>query len=1315
MAELISAGEFATEGERRAAEHLKHLPDRWVVICNKTLPTNDGRSYEIDFIILASRWVFVLDEKSWRGRITGSDQEWVRADGTSERSPLNKIEAVARVMAGHLRAHVAALRQGHRQGHFVYGGVLLSCADRLPSLRDPRASDHVFLFDRVLEQLRTIDNDRQGGNAKVGTERDSIKKTLVDLANRLVVPQRIGTYQIEEVADQRPGVRKLRATTEQGNPRVLMMYDLGTDTTSTDSPSDFYKREFEALNSLHATNLVPRVHDPFPWSDGFFILPIEPPAGELLSMRALPETRDDLVLELRIAEACFKGLGTIHDAGIIHRALRPDAISIEKGKSVRVQFSNFFAARNEASERSIALTLDLLAIEDPYASPLLAGSYGEATRETDLWSLALIVLVRLTRTKVQTARAALLQRGEFPGLKRTWASLPADIVSELDTLLQNVLHLDFSQPRPSAAEIASQFGALARRLKAESHDIGEQVFDKRYRVHQLLGQGAMARTYLATDTQTDVIVAVKQFDNLAVIYDQVKAEYKALQAMHSKYLPNILHVQEPEKDAHVIMEYVPGVTLDELSTEFPWPIERWWGLARDLLAALADLEQRNLLHRDIKPANIIIHEQGGHAVLIDFGFAVGIGQPQQAAGTPLYLPPEALTASTPPPGTDRYAAAVVLYRVLTGHLPFNLDTPGQRTLRKPDTDDHQRDHLCSALLCALDPDPAKRYSSAQEMRNAMQQALRTSPQPAITDTTERTKQVNPWVDNVRGLYRNSGQGNADNRGLDSEFVRTTYVDTALDTHLLPAILAHRPKAVFLSGNPGDGKTAFLAQVQAVLAQRGGELVQDDCSGWEMRLAGHTFRSCYDASESHEGTSADAQLTARLRNLEGTDTPDAPLTVMVAINDGRLADYFTRQRDTFGWLAQQIAQARQSTALDQMPVWVIDLKQRAFVHLPGEEQPQDSVMQRVLERLIAAEHWDICARCTAQQVCPMQQNAAALRSPDVRTRLEHLLLLTHLRQQRHTTMRDLRSVLAYLITSNTGCEEVHQLHRSEAVENLLRRSYWNAAFQPLDRGDDLLVDMTALDPARLAHPRLDRFLYFHQRNSDAALCSRMFSDGQDLARLHFTSEQEWMDAMKRRLYFEAAPPPAEHSSADPFPRIGWQTLLPYQHADTFLAALQQQDDHPRLLQTIAQGILQSDGVTGQQTDGYLTTTVTSSATQQLVILKQLPLAEFRLRVVYAAHSAGIDSIPELLVLEHASGTPRLELNLDLFELLMRMAAGLLPEAPEFRPLLEDLAPFKNALLLQTTRDLVLIESQYRTHFITQRNGTIIRKKDREVQA
>src|SRR5689334_22662447 len=101
MAEMIYAGEFATESEKRAAAILSKLPDDWVVICNKMLATH-GRTSEIDFIIIGERLVFMLDEKSWSQEIVGSDQCWAFPSGNSITSPLNKVDYVARPLAGHL-------------------------------------------------------------------------------------------------------------------------------------------------------------------------------------------------------------------------------------------------------------------------------------------------------------------------------------------------------------------------------------------------------------------------------------------------------------------------------------------------------------------------------------------------------------------------------------------------------------------------------------------------------------------------------------------------------------------------------------------------------------------------------------------------------------------------------------------------------------------------------------------------------------------------------------------------------------------------------------------------------------------------------------------------------------------------------------------------------------------------------------------------------------------------------------------------------------------------------------------------------------
>src|SRR5947208_6208709 len=122
----------------------------------------------------------------------------------------------------------------------------------------------------------------------------------------------------------------------------------------------------------------------------------------------------------------------------------------------------------------------------------------------------------------------------------------------------------------------------------------------------------------------------------------------------------------------------------------------------------------------------------------------------------------------------------------------------------------------------------------------------------------------------------------------------------------------------------------------------------------------------------------------------------------------------------------------------------------------------------------------------------------------------------------------------------------------------------------------------------------------------------------------------------------------------------------------------------LNEAVALGLLRSDGIMEDVPPGKLSVKVSASAEQQLVILKQLPLQEFELLVEYPRGTDMVERLPEIVVLQHFSGNPRLEITLDLFELLMRMAEGLQSSAPECRPLLEDLNLCKDVLLLHETR-------------------------------
>ena len=1311
MAELLSAtGTFDNEGEKRAAEMLKQLPDSWLIICNKTLPTSNGRSYEMDFVVVGKRWVFLLDEKSWRGKIRGNDEQWIRADGSSERSPLAKVDYVAKVLAGHLGWRIPALKGG---GHFVRGGVLLSATDQPPQVLDPRAANGIFLLSDVCQHLRALDT--QGGNPLVGQVHSLVKKALVDLSDRPAIPQRIDLFTVEDVITIRPGVRLFHATMDGGEPRLLMVYDLGRDPLAAQGNYEFYLREFRVLQELSATGLVAEVKDPFKWSDDFLVLPIVPLKGQPLSVYARPETHEELAQELLLAAASFKGLDVIHSKNILHRAIGPDTVYVlQKGQTPKVAFTNFFAARMGTS--TIAAPLDKLALatEDPYASFDLAVGYEYATPTNDVFSLALVFLERIAGVSIAAIRASVESDIIFPDLQKRWSILPADFTADLSNLFKQIVVPEHNSSPPVAREIAMRLSDLARRLRTEtSHEEEMYLLDRRFKVQRVLGQGAMAKTYLASyadyaDAGLGLFV-LKQFLRPAEVYEQAVAEYRSLAQIKSKYLPSISEIYRQQDEVHIKMEYIPGPTLKELESTFPWSVERWWPFAQDLMNAIEELEKKHLLHRDIKPENIIIFDGEKYPVLIDFGFAIqqGMAGIVRMAGTPLYLPSEASSAQTPPPTSDRYAAGIVLFRMLTGTLPFKLSSM-QRVLHIPEhITDKKVYRIAAALLRVVSNDPSERPVSIAQMRQELQAAVLAIEEPE--ETPELAEQINPWVDNIRSLYRNSESGNANNRGLDTPFVHETYIPTALDLRLLPAIFNYRPKVVFLSGNPGDGKTAFLEQVKKVLKEKQASFEKDDESGWECSYKGHTFRSCYDASEAYKGLSADEQLAQKLQGLEGTRMPGAPLTVLIAINDGRLIDYFDRHKARFHWLAEQVEQFGEESQIEHLSVWVVDLKRRAFVHMPEAEEP--SIFTSVLQSLVDQKYWQVCEGCAAAAICPIRNNAAALRKHSISKWLEYLLLLTHLRRQRHMTMRDLRSAIAYLVTGNKSCQQVHDArHGEEDGASLINLSYWRSAFAPVEMNDELLRDMTILDPARFAHPQLDRFLHFHQAQEETEARSLLFANSVDLPLQRFKDEREWIAATKRRLYFEVKATKAQGNITQLTPRIRRLNLLPYHYARDFVSLL---DDRMNDKQTawireqLALGILRSDGILEDVPLDKLSVQVSASEEQQLVVLKQFPLDDFDVYAEQLLETPMVERIPEYVIFEHKLGRSRLEITLDLFELLMRMANGLLPDAQEYQPLLEDLKRFKDTLLLQETRDLVLIENQFRVHYITQNNGKIIR--------
>src|SRR5438094_1060977 len=206
----------------------------------------------------------------------------------------------------------------------------------------------------------------------------------------------------------------------------------------------------------------------------------------------------------------------------------------------------------------------------------------------------------------------------------------------------------------------------------------ERILAGRYRLDQPLG-GTMGEVHLATDVELERRVVVKLLGTDA---DPQRFEREA-RAAASLAHPNIVQLFEygdVDGRPYMVFEYLAGGSLEErLGDGEPLPDAATQQIAQDVAAGLAHAHARGLVHRDLKPANILFDEEG-RAKIADFGIArLGDAGTLTEAGTVLgtaaYISPEQAEGQPATPASDVYSFGVILYRMLTGRLPFESSDP----------------------------------------------------------------------------------------------------------------------------------------------------------------------------------------------------------------------------------------------------------------------------------------------------------------------------------------------------------------------------------------------------------------------------------------------------------------------------------------------------------------------------------------------------------------------------------------------------------------------------------------------------------------
>ena len=396
-----------------------------------------------------------------------------------------------------------------------------------------------------------------------------------------------------------------------------------------------------------------------------------------------------------------------------------------------------------------------------------------------------------------------------------------------------------------------------------------KLIDGRYEVVRQLGSGSMGVVFLAEDVFLGRRVAIKLIDPVhaadpATTERFVKEARALAQVRHS----NVVQVYAfgPHEDSFFFaMEYVKGRPLEELvdageTSETSRSIE----IIRAVASGLDAVHAQKLVHRDVKPSNIVIEEETGRPVLIDFGLArkKSVSNPRLSitAGTPSYMAPE---QASDPDGTrvtnraDIYALAASAYELLTGRPVFDgrdiFEVLQGHLKRVPLPISSRRADLVEldlAFAKALAKDPLQRHATAGEFSNELDEAWRrrehlvrveTLPPPAssvrtLDGPTERviilTKE-DSFVKQVSRVVRRSLGGvgrNAeivqvrDGKGLLESFAKASASIVVVDDDAVETFLAELVHRLRMTAGGATASIVVVSRlftsVRSVVAELG---------------------------------------------------------------------------------------------------------------------------------------------------------------------------------------------------------------------------------------------------------------------------------------------------------------------------------------------------------------------------------------------------------------------------------------------------------------------------------------------------------------
>ncbi|WP_026726988.1 methylation-associated defense system protein kinase MAD6 [Flavobacterium denitrificans] len=1376
MASIIKPPYFESvvnAGEKRLLDYLEiHLPENYYLIPNveiaSTNPKNKRTQYwEYDLIVVAPHGIYNIENKDWKGRIEGDDHYWYLNDRQMP-NPLKTGRQKTAILASKLKE--ANFDWGKA---WIQNMLTLSFNNTYPPLISHEAQKLTFglskkLIDFIIDpySIGKLDND-------INSFQQAIVQFLIGQQSQKSPEQKkeIEGYQVLEIIQQEPNfteylVKPKGVTSVRRRIKEYALQVSGLSIEELKKREDKIKNQYHALNKLKAKPFILNVEFRIDEVNHLFY-----EISDFLEENSLRS-------EARVKTFTFKekidiinnvivALKEAHKESIFHRDINPDNIYLSSGYAYLGNFGKSYFIDHSEEGYTVMPTINQ---NNATAYHPLELTVNDASAASDIYSLGVLVYWLFTDKEPFNTPYDLDRMGGK--LKSTL--LPTYINSNLpkwidDVCIQTIITDD--QKRIESVETLQDFisNAIESKSVADAspaivpalhsytfEEIKEGDSIGTYSIHKILGKGGYSKVFKVKHRIQGIYYALKLF-NESVNFSSVKDEYNALIKLDH---PNIVKFKWNDEAASgqffTVMEYLDGENLSIYTlTDAKLPVHRVFQVGKEILSALVEMQSKEkpVLHRDIKPQNII-WDKGERFVLIDFNVASSNEANKDFVGTNPYLAPDLIADNYKINwnlSADTFAMGVTLYELICKQYPWH---PSKRPMssRQPNNpkkiEPRISEEFSSFLLKSIAADTSQRFQNAKEMFEALvnleDKILEKSSFEIKTPVLEYNTADFNIIQYINSLYSQSRYGNFGTRVNNNahQLDALTYTPTKLDKSLLPAIVDGQYKLLIITGNAGDGKTAFIKKIEQHSSVKEVEHFTHN-NGARFKINNISYESNYDGSQDEENNINNDVLESFFQPFEYTDNyAEVPEGRIIAINEGRLVEFLTTS-SKHHQLAILIEDYFYKEGHTELPegIMVVNLNLRSVA---VDDSGDGSLFKNQVKSLTHKSLWAKCEGCELAKNCFIKYNVDTLNDTaageSVINRLEWLIRTVSLKRELHITIRDIRSLISFMLTRDISCDELPQIEllKDSNPEKYWQYYYFNITNPNLDDSgnrDRLIKLLRETDIGEVTIPHWDRELYFSRHNPKDYLqfserehnLLDSFNDYKSFIPAHeqtpelIQNTREKHKAYVRHHYFEGKAAWFDENDSieenlnkpsEKDLKPSYLLRLPYKSIFDFVSILSQSTIDETTKQVISRAVSLNEGCDNESLDKEnLILASTDVKDMRGKSFKMFPLEDFELIVKRTDHLIKyLEYEPDSLIFRHKTIKHiELTISLDLYEMLYFIKKGFSPSLNDLRGKFIELIVFKNLLENLNYNEIVVTPDNRLFYSIKKNNNKIAIKK------